>query len=116
MKVMIVDDSESIRAMIRGMLSDSVESFCECSDGSEALATYTQFHPDWVLMDIKMKKTDGFEATKQILSSFPDAKVIMVTQYDEPKLHEKAIFAGAKEFVLKENLIDIEKIIQAKQN
>ena len=116
MKIMIVDDSASIRAMIRGILSDSVESFCECSDVSEALAKYSKFHPDWVLMDIKMKKTDGFEATKQILSSFPDAKVIMVTQYNEPQLHEKAIYAGAKAFVLKENLLDIEGIIKTKQN
>lgn len=116
MKIMIVDDNASIRTMIRGILSESAESFCECSDGSEALATYISFHPDWVLMDIKMKNLDGFEATKEILSSFPDAKVIMVTQYDEPKLHEKAIDAGAKEFMLKENLVDLKKVIKTQAN
>jgi len=116
MKIMIVDDNASVRALIRAILSDSAERFYECSDGSEALATFTKFRPDWVLMDIKMKNTDGFEATKQILSSYPDAKVIMVTQYDEPKLHEKAIHIGAKEFVLKENLRDIVRIIGIEQN
>ncbi len=111
MKIMIVDDNESIRSVIRGILSDSADSFYECGDGSEALEAFSVYHPDWVLMDIRMKNVDGFEATKQILSSYPDAKVIMVTQFDEPKLHEKAIHAGAREFVLKENLRDIERII-----
>lgn len=113
---MIVDDSESIRTMVRSILSTSVESFCECSDGNEALESYASFHPDWVLMDIKMKYMGGFEATNAILSVFPDAKIIMITQYSDPKLEEKAHRSGAIEFVLKEHLIDIEQIIHCNRN
>ena len=62
-------------------------------------------------MDIKMKHVDGFAATEAIRSSFPDAKVIMITQYDDQKLEAKARRAGAIEFVLKEHLSEIDRII-----
>lgn len=112
MTVMIVDDSASIRKMIRTMLSTTADEFCECSDGSEALDSYSRFHPDWVLMDIKMKRMDGFQATHEILSSFPDARVVMITQYNDPKLIEKARRSGARDCILKENLVRVEEIIR----
>jgi CheY-like chemotaxis protein len=116
MKVMIVDDNASMRGMIRAMLDSVADSFCECSDGSEAADLYAHCHPDWVLMDIKMKEVDGFEATGRILSKFPDAKIIMITQFDEPRMEEKARSAGAVEFVLKDRLLDIERIIDRTHN
>lgn len=116
MTIMIVDDSAAMRLTIRRMLSGDGVAICECSDGIEAVATYPKIHPDWVLMDIKMKQMDGFHAMEEILSEFPDAKIIMITQYDEPKLEEKAHNAGAVEFVLKEKLMDIEQIIHGQQN
>jgi len=116
MKVMIVDDNDDIRAMIRNLLASSADTFCECSDGAEALERYTQCHPDWVLMDARMNEMDGFEATEQILASFPDAKIIMVTQFDEPSLKRRALQSGALAFVLKEKLIDVEGIMKATHN
>lgn len=116
MKVMIVDDNAGIRETIRAMLTKTADTFCECSDGSEALRLYERCHPDWVLMDIKMKHMDGFEATREIISEFPDAKIIMITQYDDPKLEKKAYSVGAVEFVLKEHLFDIEQIILGNRN
>ncbi len=113
MVVMIVDDSASIRGLLRGMLFSSVDSFCECSDGSEALEMYRKYHPDWVLMDIRMKRMDGFQATETILSSFPEAKIILITQYNEPKLLQKARRSGACACILKDNLMDIERILRA---
>ena len=113
---MIVDDSATIRELLRAILAETADSFCECSDGSEVLETYKKCRPDWVLMDFKMKEMDGIEATEEILSSFPDAKIIMVTQFNNPILHERAIRTGAIDFVLKENLIDIERIIHAQKN
>ena len=112
MTVMIVDDNASIRDMIRAMLITTAENVYECSDGSEALKSYEQFHPDWVIMDIMMKQMGGFEATREILTEFPKAKIIMITQYNDPKLEEKAHTIGAVEFVLKENLLGIERIIK----
>ena|SRR5258708_32063068 len=116
MTVMIVDDNASIREVIRNMLASSADTFCDCSDGSEALETYRRCHPDWVLMDIKMKNMDGFTATAAILSAFPGAKIIMVTQFNDSRLQAKAKEAGAKAFVLKENLIDVERIMYSHDN
>jgi CheY-like chemotaxis protein len=113
---MIVDDNDAVRAKMRAILETTAPVICECIDGNQALDSYRRFHPDWVLMDIRMKVMDGFQATEEILSIFPDAKIVMVTQYDEPSLREKAKQVGAYDFVLKENLFDIERIINAQNN
>jgi CheY-like chemotaxis protein len=116
MNIMIVDDNASIRAMIRSILEQMTDTFCECSDGSEAVESYASFHPDWVLMDIKMNRMDGYQAMEAIRSTFPEAKVIMITQYNDPELKERARRAGAVDFVLKEHLLDIEQIIRSHCN
>ena len=110
---MIVDDNALMRSTIRRSLKHSADEFCECNDGIDALTAYTKFRPDWVLMDIKMKQMDGIKAAREILSSFPDAKIIMVTQHNETTLYDQAREAGAIDFVLKDNLADIERIIQS---
>jgi CheY-like chemotaxis protein len=113
MRIMIVDDNQAVRSMVRKMLSGLAQHVFECSDGKQALDTYARVRPDWVLMDIKMKEVDGFRATEEILSKFPDARIMMVTQYDEPSLRARAEDVGACEFVLKERLFDITRIIAA---
>ena len=112
MKVMIVDDNPQMRSMIKSVLTKTAHSFHECSDGGEAVKAFPLFRPDWTLMDIKMKEIDGLLATEAIKHSFPDAKVIIVTQYDDPDLRAKAKRAGAVAYVLKENLMELQGIIQ----
>lgn len=73
---------------------------------------YRKYHPDWVLMDIRMKRMNGFQAAETILSSFPEAKIIMITQYNDPKLLQKARCSGACACILKDNLMDIERILR----
>ncbi len=81
MSFLIVEDNENMRRVIRSVLSEFPGDVHECADGSEALAAYAAHLPDWVLMDLKMKYVDGFAATGQITSVFPNAKVIIVTDY-----------------------------------
>lgn len=73
MKVLIVDDSEPMRRMIKTYLADLVGETFECGDGSEALTAYREHQPDFVLMDLKMTKMDGLDATRQIMQCFPKA-------------------------------------------
>ena len=113
MTVMIVDDSSPVRDLLRSMLSCAAEITCECSDGSEALDAYTRFRPDWVVMDIKMEHVDGFQATQEILSFDPNARIIMITQFNDPSLEKKALRAGAVECVRKESLGRVEEIIRS---
>jgi DNA-binding NarL/FixJ family response regulator len=76
----------------------------ECEDGAEALSAYRIFSPDWVLMDWEMKQIDGLTATKEIISAFPAAKIVMVTLHDRTELRTAAEKAGACGFVCKDNL------------
>jgi two-component system response regulator DegU len=113
MKVMVVDDNARIRRMIRMVLENFVEEFVECADGSEAVSTYERHHPDWVLMDIEMEHVDGITATRQIMDAHPDARIIIVTNYLDDSLQESARHAGAKEYVLKENISRVLELIEA---
>src|SRR5262249_46508821 len=111
MKVLIVEDSEPMRRTIKSFIEDVVEVVDECSDGAEALTQFTKHRPDWVLMDIKMNGVDGLAATRQIKAAFPDARIVIVTSYDEPSFREEARLAGAVGYVLKENLEDLPRIL-----
>jgi len=113
MTILIVEDSEAMRRLIRKVICALTDQCYECSDGREALATYAQHRPDWVLMDIEMKTMDGITATKQIRADFPEAKIVIVTNYDDPDLREAARAAGACGYVLKENLIEARRLLQA---
>jgi CheY-like chemotaxis protein len=113
--LLIVDDSEQMRRFIADLVADLTESVVECSDGSEALAAYTEHHPDWVLMDIRMTRVDGIAATRQIVAAFAEAKIMIVTDYDDAKLREAAWQAGAREYVLKEDLRSLRRILQGKE-
>src|SRR5262245_46657171 len=110
--VLIVDDSYEMRRTIKSFLADLADQFYECSDGSQVLEAYTAHQPDWVLMDIKMNEMDGLTATAQIVSSFPQAKVVIVTNYDDADLQRAARRAGACGYLLKENLLELRHLLQ----
>jgi len=104
MKILIVDDNASMRRLIKTVLSDFHAEFVECADGGKALENYRLSKPDIVLMDIMMPEVDGLEATRRIRAAFPDARVVVVTYYDDPDLRKAATSVGAAGYVLKEDL------------
>lgn len=111
MKILIVDDNAAMREMIRSFLPESFDEIRECNNGSRALDCYRSFRPDWVLMDWEMKPINGLAAIRQILVDFPDAKIVLVTQHDDPELATAAYEAGAKGFVLKDNLLALRRLL-----
>jgi len=115
MTIMIVDDSRKMREMTKKILYNhftDLEDVFECGDGLEAIQAYKEYKPDWVLMDVEMKPMDGLSATAKIMGADPDAKIIIVTQYNEPEFREAANNAGAYAYIFKENLFDIPNIIK----
>ncbi len=98
--------------MIRQIIGEFAEQVFECSDGADAPAIYGANYPDWVLMDIEMEKTDGLTAARHIKSEFTDAKIIIVTNYEDEAFRESAREAGVVDYILKENLLSILPIIQ----
>ena len=103
---MIVDDHRGIREMLRSLLASPGIELSECADGCEALAEYRNFRPDWVFMDSAMKEVDGLAATRQILSSFPDARILMVSEENIEQMRRAATIAGARGFVTKDHLLE----------
>jgi len=113
MKVMIVDDHAQVRKMIRSFLTDVVDSFVECADGSEALSSYSQHQPDIVLMDVQMKKMDGITAARSIKAAYPNAYVVILSQWDSPELRDAAAVAGVKGYFNKADLVPLRNMLIA---
>ena len=111
MKVMIVDDSPRIRKALRRVINKDTD-FAECENGEEAVNNYPDFLPDWVMMDIEMPIMDGLEASSRIIKNYPNAKILLITQYDEPELRTKAKGIGIAGYVLKDNLYEIAEYIE----
>ena len=110
-RVLIVDDNQEVRRMIRALIEDMVDEFIECEDGNRALGAYWSHKPDWVLMDVEMNEVDGLTATRRIMAAFPQAKIVVVTRHGDPQTRAAAIENGACAFVSKENLLELRDII-----
>lgn len=111
MNLLIAEDNSSMRLLLRSMVADVAESVWECVDGEEACASYAEHRPDWVLMDVNMPNVDGLEATRRIVERFPGANVMIVTEYDDDALRERALELGARDYVLKDDLSDLCRIL-----
>ncbi len=111
MKLLIADDNEAIREMIKRLSLKYFNELVECSNGADAVAFYKQHCPDWVIMDIKMEKLDGLTSTRIIKQNDPYAKIIVVSQYKDSSFREEALNAGAVDFIGKENLMKIFDVI-----
>ena len=107
MKIMIVDDNKQVREMIKSLLTQPEIEFCECSDGTQVEGMYRIHRPDWVLMDVMMTEIDGITATRTLKRSHPEARVLIVTQYDDSTMREEARLAGADGYIAKDNLQEI---------
>jgi len=114
MKLLIVEDNPQMRGLLRAVVADLVEEVTECADGAEVVAAYIarQFgEADCVLMDLQMPHVGGIEATRRLLKADPGARVIIVTQYDDMHWKEAARGAGACGYVLKENLLEVRRLL-----
>lgn len=96
-RVLIADDHdiicEGLRAVIRSQAG--MEVVASASNGQEAVELYRQHCPDVVLMDLMMPVKDGVEATREILSEFPDAHVLILTSLSDFNRVIPAVRAGA---------------------
>ena len=102
-RVVLVDDDDLMRAGLRSVLSsdDTIEVVGDAGDGREAVERIRGLHPDLVLMDIRMPHVDGISATREVLSAFPDVKVVVLTTFEQDDYIFDALNAGASGFLLK---------------
>ena len=113
LRVMVVDDHALFRRGLEMVLGNEpdLELVGEASDGQEAIEKAQETMPDVVLMDVRMPKRSGIEATAQIKELLPHVKILMLTISDEEADLYDAIKAGASGYLLKE--IPIEEVSDA---
>ncbi|GAC1350207.1 MAG: response regulator transcription factor [Ktedonobacteraceae bacterium] len=101
--VLIADDHQFFRDGVRALLNAQGDMECvgEATNGEEALRMSTELQPDVVLMDVQMPGMSGVEATRQIMSSSPQMRVLVVTMFEDDSLVFAAMRAGARGYLLK---------------
>jgi DNA-binding NarL/FixJ family response regulator len=102
-RVLLVDDDDLMRAGLRSVLSSdpTIEVVGEANGGRTAVERVRQLGPDVVLMDVRMPDLDGILATREVLESRPDVKVVILTTFEEDDYIFGALRAGAAGFLLK---------------
>jgi DNA-binding NarL/FixJ family response regulator len=115
-RVLIADDQPVVRdglAMLLGLLDD-VEIIATVADGTEAVERARLTRPDIVLMDLRMPRLEGAEATRQILAAHPDTRVLVLTTYADDEFLFPALQAGARGYLTKDATAEeIENAIRA---
>ena len=103
-RVLIADDQELVRAGFRKLLDaeDGITVVGEAADGGQAVTLATRLAPDVVLMDIRMPRMDGLEATRRLTGSTA-VQVLILTTYDLDEYVFEALRAGASGFLLKDS-------------
>jgi DNA-binding NarL/FixJ family response regulator len=104
-RVLVADDQSMVRAGFRMLLAgeEGIEVVAEAGNGLEAVEKAARFHPNVVLMDIRMPELDGLEATRRILAADQTARVMILTTFDLDEYVYEALRAGASGFVLKDD-------------
>ncbi|MFW0790178.1 response regulator transcription factor [Gordonia sp. CPCC 205333] len=112
-RTLLVDDQELVRSGLRRILrrKDGFDVVAECGDGDEVLDAVTAFTPDVVVMDLRMKRVSGMEATRQLRDTPSPPPVLALTTFRDDALLSEALRAGAAGFVLKDS--SAEELIRA---
>ncbi len=112
-RVLISDDHDLFRKGLRMVLEaeDDIEVVAEAADGQQAVARVEELAPDVVLMDVRMPRMGGIDATRTIRQLFPSTRIIVLTVSDEQDDLYGAVKAGANGYLLKE--VSIEEVADA---
>jgi DNA-binding NarL/FixJ family response regulator len=104
-RIVVVDDQTLFRTGLARLLAEDprIEVVGQAEDGSVAVDLVARVRPDVVLMDLKMPKLDGIEATKRMLARDADTKVLILTSFDADTSIIQALKAGAAGYVLKDS-------------
>jgi DNA-binding NarL/FixJ family response regulator len=107
--VLLVDDHTILRQGLKQLLeTDSQLHICgEAENGEEALAKAFSLKPDIILMDINLPKINGYEASRAILSAWPQARILVLTNQDDAHVLKKFLDLGVKGFLLKDVQLEL---------
>lgn len=101
-RIILADDHALVRQGLKSLLErEGFQIVAEVADGHDALRQVRSLRPEIVILDISMPVLNGLDAAREITRSFPDSKVILLTQHDEEQYLSGALEAGVKGYVLK---------------
>ena len=111
--ILLVDDQRLMREGLRTLLElePGLQVVGEASQGQEALDQYASLQPDVVLMDVRMPVMDGVESTRQLMSLWPQCRVIILTTFDDDEYVFEGLRAGALGYLLKD--VSIQELADA---
>jgi DNA-binding NarL/FixJ family response regulator len=118
-RVLVVDDQPLVRSGFRMVIEErpDLELVGEATDGVQALELARELEPDVILMDVRMPNLDGVEATRRLVESGTQARVLVLTTFDLDEYVYAAIRAGASGFLLKDveptDLVDAIRVVAA---
>ncbi len=115
-RVIVVDDQALVREGLMTLLATAagIEPIAAASDGEQAVVLCAEHRPDVVLMDLRMPKLDGVQATRQILAERPETEVVVLTTHADETSILDALSAGARGYLTKDaGIAEIARAIQA---
>lgn len=110
---LIVDDNEGMRLLARTVVEEAGGTVvAEAADGEEAVERALEHRPRVIVMDHRMPRADGVEATQRIKAAQPDATVVAWTSVDDPRTAKRFFDVGAAEFVAKHDTATLARILR----
>ncbi len=114
MNIIIIDDDHLVVNSLKTIIAaKGIEVLAVGYDGLQAINLFEKYRPDIILMDIRMEKMSGIDATKKILSIDPNAKILLITTFQDDEYINEALSLGCKGYILKQNIKGIIPAINA---
>ena len=113
-KIIIIDDDYLVVNSLKTIITASgIEVLAVGYDGLEAIELFKKYKPDLILMDIRMEGLNGIEATREILKLDPQAKILLITTFQDEEYISSALSLGCRGYILKQNIKGIIPAIKA---
>lgn len=114
MRIVIVDDDPLVVSALSTIVGNSnYDVTATGTSGFDAVELYKKHQPDLLMTDIRMREKSGLEASKDILTDFPEAKILLITTFRDDEYIHEALNIGCKGYLLKDNLAGIIPAIEA---
>ena len=114
MNIVVIDDDRLVAMSLKTIREASdISVLATGHSGADAIALYEEYHPDVILMDIRMEGMTGIEAGKRILADHPEAKILYLTTFSDDEYIINALNMGAKGYILKQDFEGIAPALAA---